>query len=58
MRRKWVRERCISCSLCIVLCSFEVFKQANGTIELDSAKCVDCEECLPSIGCPRRAISI
>ncbi|MCS7113922.1 MAG: hypothetical protein RMJ15_07050 [Nitrososphaerota archaeon] len=56
MPRRWMENRCIFCSLCTALCSYGVFKQENGRIQANFMKCVDCEECLPSVGCPRRAI--
>ncbi|MBS7608207.1 MAG: hypothetical protein QXK29_05410 [Candidatus Bathyarchaeia archaeon] len=56
MPRKWMENKCVFCSLCTALCLYEVFKQENGKIRADFVKCADCEECLPSIGCPRRAI--
>ncbi len=57
MLKRWMEDKCVHCSLCTVLCPFEVFIEENGKIRVNTAKCVDCEECLPSIGCPRRAIS-
>jgi len=56
MPKKWVEQKCIFCSLCTTLCPYDVFKQVDGRIQVDAAKCVDCEECPPSVGCPRRAI--
>ncbi|MEM3566584.1 MAG: 4Fe-4S binding protein [Candidatus Bathyarchaeia archaeon] len=57
MPKKWIEEKCVFCSLCTVLCPHEVFTQADGKIQWNAARCVNCEECLASIGCPRRAIN-
>jgi Fe-S-cluster-containing hydrogenase component 2 len=56
MPRKWIEDKCVLCSLCVALCPYEAFKKVDGKIQVDITKCVNCEECLPIIGCPRRAI--
>jgi len=58
MPKKWLKEKCVFCSLCVALCPHEAFRLNEGTtVEYIPSKCLDCEECLPSIGCPRRAIN-
>jgi len=57
MPKRWMEEKCVLCTLCVAICPYEAIKQKNGKIILDYAKCADCEECLPSVGCPRRALT-
>jgi len=57
MPKKWLKEKCVLCSLCTALCNYDVFKKEGGKFEWNALKCVDCVECLPSIGCPTRAIT-
>lgn len=58
MPKKWLEEKCVFCSLCVALCPYEAFRSSvsEGTIEYVPSRCVDCESCPPSFGCPRRAI--
>ena len=57
MPKKFDKEKCVSCSLCVALCPLEAFKLNNGTVEYLQSRCIDCENCIAAIGCPRRAIN-
>ena len=49
-----LKEKCIGCEQCVIVCPFEALYMEEGKVEVYPEKCKECRKCLPV--CPTEAL--